>query len=180
MREDVRSVLEASPPRFDDAEVERIAAERFGIEGRARNLGSERDQTFLVEGAGGSGVVKISNLGEDASTLDLEAAAILHIATVDPDLPVARPRAVSDADGLAAYRTTVDGVDGAHFVRVFERLDGRDGGPWLGDDAVRAYGATHARLNLALRSFFHPAAGRELLWDLARAGELRLARAVHR
>src|SRR5437660_483065 len=31
----------------------------------------------------------------------------------------------------------------------------------------------HARLNLALRSFFHPAAGRELLWNLEHTPKLR-------
>jgi 4-aminobutyrate aminotransferase-like enzyme/Ser/Thr protein kinase RdoA (MazF antagonist) len=171
----VSSVLEATPPRFSASDVARIAAELFGIDsgGTAVDLGSERDQTFLVEGAGDSGVVKISNLGENAETLDLEAEAILHIARVDPELPVARPRVVSDGAGAAAYRTTVDGPDGTHFVRLFERLHGHDGGPDLPDDAVRDYGTTHARLNLALRSFFHPAAGRNLLWDLAHAASLR-------
>jgi 4-aminobutyrate aminotransferase-like enzyme/Ser/Thr protein kinase RdoA (MazF antagonist) len=62
---------------------------------------------------------------------------------------------------------------GGHFVRAFDRLHGRHGGPELADDAVRAYGAVHARLNLALRSFFHPAAGRDLLWDLAHVARLR-------
>jgi 4-aminobutyrate aminotransferase-like enzyme len=167
------SVLEATPPRFRPDEVARIAAEVAGIDGAARDLGSERDQTFLVEGDGGAAVVKISNLGEDPATLDLETGAILHIARVDPELPVARPQAVSPAAGAAAYRTLVDGPDGTHFVRVFERLQGRAGGPELSDAAVRAYGVTHARLNRALRSFFHPAAARELLWDLGRARELR-------
>ena len=141
-----------------------------------RDLGSERDQTFLAEGQAGSGVLKISNLGEQAATLDFEAEAILHIQRVDPELPVARPRAVSDASGAAAYRTTVEGPDGTHFVRLFERMHGqprRRGAPDLSDAAVRDYGVTHARLNLALRGFFHPAAGRELLWDLARAASLR-------
>jgi 4-aminobutyrate aminotransferase-like enzyme/Ser/Thr protein kinase RdoA (MazF antagonist) len=169
----VSSVLEAKPPRFSAADVARIAAELFGIEGTAVDLGSERDQTFLVEGPTDAGVLKISNLGEDSATLDLEVEAILHIARVDPDLPVARPRAVSQADGAAAYRTTVEGVDGTHFVRLFERLHGHDGGPDLPDAAVHDYAATHARLNLALRSFFHPGAGRELLWDLALAARLR-------
>ena len=123
------SVLEAKPPRFSAADVARIAAELFGIEGTAVDLGSERDQTFLVEGPTDAGVLKISNLGEDPATLDLEVEAILHIARVDPDLPVARPRAVSQADGAAAYRTTIEGVDGTHFVRLFERLHGHDGGP---------------------------------------------------
>src|SRR5207248_4693248 len=91
----------------------------------------------------------------------------------DPDLPVARPRVVSKGEGAAAYRTTVEGPDGLHFVRLFERLPGRTGGPDLTDAAVREYGATHARLNLALRAFFHPAAGRELLWDVKQALKLR-------
>lgn len=173
------SVLEATPPRFSAADVARIAADLFGIEGTATDLGSERDQTFLVEGAADAGVVKISNLGEDPATLDLEAEAILHIARTDPELPVARPRVISRENGAGAYRTTVDGADGTHFVRLFERLQGHDGGPDLADAAVRDYGATHARLNLALRGFFHPAAGRELLWDLAHAARLRpLTRAI--
>ena len=171
------SVLEQTPPSFSADDVARIAAELFDLDGAARDLGSERDQTFLVDGQAGSGILKISNLGEQAATLDLEAEAILHIARVDPELPVARPRVVSDAPGPAGYRTTVVGPDGTHFVRLFERLHGRTGGgagaPDLTDAAVRAYGETHARLHLALRGFFHPAAGRELLWDLAQAAKLR-------
>src|SRR5206468_7574918 len=77
------------------------------------------------------------------------------------------------------YRPTIDGPDGTHFVRLFERLHGHAGGPELDDRALFDYGATHARLNLALRGFFHPAAGRNLLWDLRRAAELRpLASAI--
>ena len=171
------SVLEATPPSFSADDVARIASETFGLDGAATDLGSERDQTFLVEGQAGSGILKISNLGERATTLDFEAEAILHILRVDPGLPVARPRAVSEAAGGAAYRTTVEGRDGLHFVRLFEALSGRSGAgagaPDLPDAAVRAYGETHARLNLALRGFFHPGAGRELLWDLARAAGLR-------
>src|SRR5919204_2494806 len=171
------SVLEATPPSFSADDVARIAAERFGLNATVTDLGSERDQTFLVEGSAGSGVLKISNLGEQAATLDLEAETILHILRVDPELPVARPRAVSEAKGAAAYRTTFEGPDGVHFVRLFERLHGHGGGgapaPDLPDEAVRAYGETHARLNLALRGFFHPAAGRELLWDLAQVAKLR-------
>jgi 4-aminobutyrate aminotransferase-like enzyme/Ser/Thr protein kinase RdoA (MazF antagonist) len=167
------SVLDSKPPRFGDDDIVRIAAELFGLEGTATNLGSERDQTFLVEGTTGAGVVKLSNLGEDPATLDLETEAILHVSRVDPELPVARPRVVSSAAGAAAYRTTVEGPEGTHFVRLFERLHGGDRGPELSDAAVGDYGATHARLNLALRSFFHPGAGRELLWDLAHAAKLR-------
>jgi 4-aminobutyrate aminotransferase-like enzyme/Ser/Thr protein kinase RdoA (MazF antagonist) len=158
------SVLESQPPRFTAEEVARIASEVFGIEGTASDLGSERDETFLIDDDGAGAVIKISNLGEDAAVLDLEHAAIEHIVRVDPDLPVARPR---------GERATFAGADGVHYVRLFQRLHGRAGGPELGDRAVHAYAATHARLNLALRSFFHPAAGRELLWNLEHTPKLR-------
>ena len=169
------SVLEAPPPRFAADEVAAIAAELFGVEGTAVDLGSERDQTFLIDdGAGGGGVIKISNLGEDPAVLDLETEAILHVTRVDPGLPVARPRPAAAAPaGSESYRPTVEGPDGLHFVRLFDRMHGRVGGAELGDDAVRGFAATNAHLNLALRGFFHPAGGRELLWDLKRAAGLR-------
>lgn len=155
------SVLTAQPPGFSTDDASAIAAEHFGIVGAATALGSERDQTFLIEGGGDAGVLKISNLGEDADVLDLETASILHALAVDPELPIARPR--------EPYRVSV----GGHFVRLFERMTGRNGGPELADDAVYDYAATHAQLNLALRGFFHPAGGRELLWDLKQAASLR-------
>jgi 4-aminobutyrate aminotransferase-like enzyme/Ser/Thr protein kinase RdoA (MazF antagonist) len=155
------SVLEADPPRFAADEAGELAKQLFGVDGTAVALGSERDQAFLIDdGRGGGGVLKISNSGEDEAVLDLEAEAIMHIGRVDRELPVAKP--------LAA-REQVRG----HYVRMFERLQGKGRGPELGDDAVFAYAATHARLNLALRGFFHPAAGRYLLWDLKNAPGLR-------
>jgi 4-aminobutyrate aminotransferase-like enzyme/Ser/Thr protein kinase RdoA (MazF antagonist) len=161
------SVLEAPPPRFAADEVAAVAADLFGVVGDAVELGSERDQTFLVDdGAGGGGVMKISNLGEDASVLDLETEAILYVARVDPQLPLARPLPVTSTGRYHAKA-------GEHFVRMFERVHGHVGGPELDDDAVRDFAATHARLGRALRSFFHSGAQRELLWDLKHAQNLR-------
>jgi len=161
------SVLEAPPPRFAADEVAAVAAELFGVVGHAVELGSERDQTFLLDdGAGGGGVMKISNLGEDASVLELETEAILHVGRVDPELPVARPLPLM---GTGEYHAKA----GDHFVRMFERVHGHVGGPELDEEAVRDFAATQARLGRALRSFFHPAAPRELLWDLKHARNLR-------
>jgi 4-aminobutyrate aminotransferase-like enzyme/Ser/Thr protein kinase RdoA (MazF antagonist) len=153
------SVLEAPPPQFTAEQIAAIAAELFGLRGQASDLGSERDQTFLIDDGADGGVLKISNLGEDPAVLDLEAKAIEHVLRVDPDLPVARLRASDTYEG--------------HFVRLFERLRGHDGGPELDDSALFHYGETHARLNLALRGFFHPAAARNLLWHLQSTPELR-------
>src|SRR5919201_6856070 len=101
-------VLEAPPPRFSPDEVAGIAAELYGLDGTAVDLGSERDQTFLIDDGGDGGILKISNTGEDPAVLDLEARAILHVAHVDPELPVARPRPVPErgASGPAAHPAT--------------------------------------------------------------------------
>jgi 4-aminobutyrate aminotransferase-like enzyme/Ser/Thr protein kinase RdoA (MazF antagonist) len=149
------NVLETSPPRFTAEEVAAIATELFGIDGKARDLGSERDQTFLLD----DGVIKISNTGEDGAILDLEAKALEHIERVDPELPIARQLG--------------SGASKGHLVRLFERMPGKSGGPDLSDDGVHAFTAMHARLNLALRGFFHPAAGRDLLWNPGQAARLR-------
>ncbi len=154
------SALDSPPPRFTSDEAARIAADLFGLHGTALALGSERDQAFLLEDGAGGAVLKISNGREDEAVLDLEEAAIAHVAAVDPSLPVAR---------LLEPRAEFEG----HQVRLFERRHGHKGGPELDDDAVRGITAVHARLCLALRSFFHPAAGRELLWDLRAAPRLR-------
>ena len=154
------SVLDSTPPRFTTEEAARIATDLFGVDGSTSALGSERDQAFLLDDGEASGVLKISNPSEDGAALDLEEAAIAHIAAVDPDLPVAR---------LLAPRAAFDG----HQVRLFERRHGRKAGPELGDAALRGIAEVHARLCLALRSFFHPAAGRELLWNLHATPRLR-------
>ena len=153
------NVLETTPPRFSPEEVAAIAAELFGLRGEAVDLGSERDQTFLIEDGADGGVLKISNVGEDPAVLDLEEKALLHIARVDPELPIARQVGSATYDG--------------NFVRLFDRMTGRSGARDLDDGAVFAFAAMNARLTLALRGFFHPAAGRDLLWNPGQAARLR-------
>ena len=154
------SVLDSTPPRFTADDAARIARDLFGLRATASALGSERDQAFLLDDGKAGGVLKISNSGEEAATLDFEEAALAHIAAVDPGLPVAR---------LLRPRAAFDG----HQVRLFELRRGLKAGPELEDSAVRALGEVHARLCLALRAFFHPAAGRELLWSLQATPRLR-------
>ena len=159
-------VLESQPPRFAAGDAARLAHDLFGIDGAATALGSERDQTFAV----GDAVLKLSNLGEDAGVLDLETQAALHVARVDPSLPLALPRTLLGG----GYVGIAEADDGPYFVRAFDRVSGLEGGAWLDDRAVHAYAATHGRLNRALHGFFHAAAGRELLWDLKHTPQVRV------
>jgi 4-aminobutyrate aminotransferase-like enzyme/Ser/Thr protein kinase RdoA (MazF antagonist) len=176
------AILASRPPGFSEEDAIRIAARTFGVASvTARNLGSERDQTFLLTGSSGESlaIMKISNAAEDSATLDMEALGVLHARRADPTIPVALPWVVPGADpgvaGAAAYRASVDGADGSHFVRLYDVLTGRGRSDPLGlsDGAIVAWGEMTARLARALRGFFHPKAQRTMLWDIQHAPRTR-------
>ena len=164
--------LDANPPRLAVDDAAEIADTLFGIEGDVSPLYSERDQNFRVRPANGEGVVlKVSNTDEDPDVVDFHSQVLLHIERRDPGLPV--PRVIRTRTGEAS--TIVEGPDGKpHIVRMLSYLPGvivKDVDPTPA--LLRNLGATLARLDLALRGFFHPAANHELPWDLRQAPKLR-------
>jgi len=169
---ETETVLEAQPPAFSTQEAEAIARRAFDIEASAHALDSERDQNFQLRATDGNDwVLKIANPAENPALLDMQTQALLHIARVEPSLPV--PRVKATPDGAPFYE--IDGPDGRRFiVRLLSFLPGQ-----LLNDAtlhpalLRDVGAMAARLARALRGFFHPAARHELLWDLTLAPALR-------
>ena len=170
-------VLEITPPSFNDDEAVKIAAHTYQVAASgARNLGSERDQTFMLLDARGNGiaVMKVSNPAENPATLDMEALAVQHIRSVDPSLPVATPWLVPGATASAdpsVYRAHFEHAAGANWVRMYDVLPGgsRSDAGTLTDEAITAWGETTARLGRALRGFFHPKAQRTMLWDVQHA-----------
>jgi 4-aminobutyrate aminotransferase-like enzyme len=156
-------VMHAAPPALTAEQARQVARERFGIDGEARPLVSERDQNFAIRAPGGDGwVLKISNAAEDPAVVEMEVAAVEHVARVDPQLPV--PRARPALDGSLISVVELDGV--AHLVRLIPLLPGRTWQPPELDEAtVRGIGTVTGRLAVALRGFFHPAAGRTIEWD---------------
>jgi Ser/Thr protein kinase RdoA (MazF antagonist) len=178
-----QDVLEAPAPAFSAARASDLAREIFGVLGSAEPLGSERDQNFHIRpassakradpsGRGDPGyVLKISNQAEDPAVLDLQHSALAHVAAVDPELAIPRLHATRDG---ARWRS-VPGTDGArHCVWLLSYLPGCQLGDVLQTARLRHdLGRAIARLARALRGFFHPAAGRELLWDLKHASKLR-------
>jgi Ser/Thr protein kinase RdoA (MazF antagonist) len=196
------SVLEAKAPAFSIAEAEEIAKRNFGVGGSARALVSERDQNFhLRTDDGRDYVLKIANPAEDPAVLDFQTQALLHIARVNPELPV--PHVVTTAEGAPSCTVnggtvnggtvnggtvnggtvnggtvdgdTVDDTDGRRFItRLLSYLPGGILGDAKSTPALlRDVGASAAKLGQALRGYFHPAARHELLWDITQAPSLR-------
>jgi len=176
-------VLTADPPRLDEADAVEIGAATFGVTAHAaRDLGSERDRTFalLDERGRAIAVLKVSNPSEDPAVLDMEAAAVLHVTAVDPELRVAlpwRPASTGHAGpagpGEEPEQLRAQWWDDevAHWVRLYDVLPGssRIAAVGLADAALVAWGETTARLAVALRGFVHPSAQRTMLWDVQHA-----------
>ncbi len=175
-------VLTGARPTLETTEAVALAAELFGVPAQtARDLGSERDRTFALQDADGAAtaVLKVSNAHEDPDVLDMEAAAALHVAAVDPELVVALPWRTREGAGAgpahlgdepAALRATWT-RDDSHWVRLYSLLPGHShiDTVALSDDALVAWGGTSARLGRALRGFAHPKAHRVMLWDVQHA-----------
>ena len=178
----IDAVLEAQPPRFTPDEACGIAAQAFGIvASSARNLGSERDQTFMLLSQDGAGlaVMKVSNPAEDTATLDMEALVGAARCAADPGLIIAQPRLVSggrtavDSATVAALPGPLGGdALGTRSTTCFPAEPGSTRRT-LADPALIAWGETAARLGLALRSFIHPKAIRRLPWDVQYAASVR-------
>ena len=175
-------VLAVARPAFDAASVVDIARRTFDVDAAAaRDLGSERDQTFLLldDDDAPLAVLKLSNAAEDPATLDMEALAVLHAQRVDPSLPLAIPWLVPgahrDSGDPADRRVAIDAADGRHHIRIYPILPGHDriDAITLSDAALAGWGAMAARVGRALRGFFHPAAQRTMLWDVQHAGRTR-------
>ena len=157
-------VLHADPPTLDSDRAAEVARSLFGVDSvGARPLVSERDQNFLVDDADGSGwVLKVSNAAEDPGVVEMEVAAVEHVARMDPALPVPRARPTTGGDLVGSL---ADGTS-THLVRLLPFLPGETTAPAeLDGTAVRGIGQVTARLGIALRGFFHPAAGRAIEWD---------------
>ncbi len=160
-------------PRFTDDDAARIARERYGVDGVATELPSERDQNFRVDARNGSRyVLKIANATEDPAVLDLQNRALVHLEATAPDVTL--PRLVVTATG--EHATLEPDVAGRqHTVRLLTFVAGRTLAtvrphtPSL----LRSLGTLLGRLDRALESFDHPEASRSLKWDPQRAGWIR-------
>ncbi|NEA37531.1 aminotransferase class III-fold pyridoxal phosphate-dependent enzyme [Streptomyces sp. SID13031] len=158
------SSLIEEPPALEPSKVTGFLRAQYGVTAELEALRSERDLNFLATAADGRRlIVKVSNSGDDPAQIEMESAAMRHVAAVDPELPI--PRIVEALDGSSVLILTA--ADGRrHQVRVMTVMPGA-----VGDLAVLPewfageFGAVSARLTRAMQGFTHPAADRHLDWD---------------
>ena len=157
------SVFESPKPAFSAQAALGLLQRDYGITGSLRELVSERDQNFLVDGPGGRFVLKIANAVEDAGFLALQNAALKHVALADPSLGVQRVVAAKGGAEIIDWN--------GHAVRLLTFLPGElysaaGSSPAL----LESLGRFMGRLSRAMKGFGHPAAYRPgFLWNLDEA-----------
>ena len=95
------SVFDHPKPSFPEDKVGELLAHDYGLVGTLQTLVSERDQNFLIETADGRYVLKIANEVEEGKLLELQNAALKHLAQVDPNLGV--PRVTRSKTGATSH-----------------------------------------------------------------------------
>jgi 4-aminobutyrate aminotransferase-like enzyme/Ser/Thr protein kinase RdoA (MazF antagonist) len=161
--------LESQRPAIDHDVARGLLRREYGLEGTLRPLPSERDQNFLVTTASGrSHVLKISGSDEPRDHVDMQNALLEWLATRGGALPV--PSLVRTRSGSALCEVAGP-TRTPYAARVLTWLPGitlaetRPHSPAL----LRDLGAQLAAVDMALRGFEHPGAGRAFVWDLTAA-----------
>lgn len=152
------------------AEAAAAVAAVYGLEGTARRLSSERDETFLFAAADGAHYTfKIANPAEDPAALDFQDGALVHLERHAPAVPV--PRLVPTRAGGQSH--TLATVDGPRIVRLLTFLPGELQARTPPSPAQsRAVGRALAELGLGLSGYDGRPPEGKLMWDISHTLDL--------
>src|SRR4051794_31357897 len=163
--------MTASTTAVTAAEAEVVARELYGLDATATPLPGERDRNFRLRAAdGASFVLKLHHPDSDPAELDLQDAALQHLAGMPGAAAV--QRVVPTLAGAPQGRC--DAGDSPRVVRMLTWLAGRpwrDAGPHDGT-RMADLGRLVARVDAGLAGFGHPAMRRPLRWNVTSAGEV--------
>ena len=165
-------LLAQDAPDITPQRAAELARDLYGIGGTVRALSAEKDANFhILLSNGQEALLKITNAAEDRSVTDMQTQVLIHLARVDPSLPV--PRVHATRAGTASQMVT-EPSGKAHVVRLLSYLPGTIlAGASAAPGLYHGLGTLLARLTRGMRGFFHPAAGHVLQWDIKQAHRLR-------
>jgi 4-aminobutyrate aminotransferase-like enzyme/Ser/Thr protein kinase RdoA (MazF antagonist) len=156
-------------PPWQIRAVESLASDLYGLEVRARRLPSEYDQVFhLVRQDGAAFIMKVMHPSRDATFIDLQCSTLQHLGRTAAACNL--PRVINTRNGEAFTRVRGDDGD-ERLVWLLSYLPGKvlfDARPHS-PELFEKIGELLGTVDRSLRDFSHPAAGRDLKWDLSRA-----------
>ncbi len=160
-------------PDFTQPDAVQLVQEWFGVRATAKPLPSERDQNFYLKADDGREyVLKIANATERRELLELQNDMLAHLAREASSLALPRVCLTETGEAIA----TIKDQNGApHLLRLLTWVPGRllaQVNPHT-PELLRSLGRVLGVMDRALQNFTHPAAQRELKWDLKRAAWIR-------
>ncbi len=149
--------------------IQQALSDQWGIAAALTRLDGEYDLNFLADRDDGTRVIVKAMRPECVRELvDLQVAALEHMAANEPGLPV--PRVVRTVDGAAVLEVT-DDHGRARLVWVLQCLPGlcfAKAAPKT-DRLVHEIGGVLGACAAALADFDHPGARRDFKWNLMQA-----------
>lgn len=160
-------------PPLAPAEAVRLARGVFGLAGAAARLPGEYDDNFRFEaGSAGTFVLKVMHPAREPGFVDLQVAALRHLARRAPQLRLPRVGTTQGGESVAS----VPGPGGeARLVYLLSYVQGvplAEARPRT-QELHASLGRFMGELDKALADFSHQAANRDLKWDLMRADWIR-------
>jgi hydroxylysine kinase len=157
--------LRFTPPTLSIEALTPFLLEHFNVSGEFKPLDGERDQNFRVTTRDGERyVLKVASPLEDATLVDFQVQALLHIEQSDPGVPV--PRLIRSSAANSVER--LPGPDGENYaVRLLSYVSGL---PLYEFDpptltTIQRIGRLQGRLCRALQDFTHIAESHFMPWD---------------
>lgn len=156
-------------PPFDAPQAAALAAEIWGVEGRAAPLPGDRDRNFSVTTADARYVLKVYSRLDDPALCELQHRMMARAGEAGVDAPRPVPSKAGET------RTAVTGPGGEVYVAALHTwVDGR---PYAGhaphdESLLEAAGNLLGRLDLALSDLDQPVAHRTFNWDVRHASRV--------
>ncbi len=163
--------LQTASTLLSDRQVEDLVRTHYGLSGKAEWLWGEKDSNHrLTLQDGSTCLVKVLNAGEKPETTSLHSSALLHVAHVDPGIPV--QRIVPALNGAPDIRIPTEDGD-TRAVRLVTFLHGQALSGVRHTARQRAnVGIMMARMQKAFESFEHACADHKITWDMTHAPDL--------
>ena len=146
-----------------------ILRKKWGITAELTQLPGEFDLNFMVQTNVDDGyVLKVMRAGCDPDLVDMQIAALVHIAERTPQLPF--PKVIPNLTGEQMVIHSAPSGE-VRLVWLLERLPGRAFAQALPKtlDLIRDLGGAIGASDLALVDFTHPALTRDFKWNLMQA-----------
>lgn len=144
-------------PNFSLDEAIQIARTNYSLTNFVGHLSSERDQNFLFQGETSQFILKISNIDEEESVIEMQNQAMQWVQSTSQVVPTLNGKSI------LKYKD--------HLVRLIDYIPGlvmaRLPHPTM--DLFFQLGQLIGQTDQRLASFHHPAAKRDLYWDIRNA-----------